>query len=480
MIGSGWETVVGLEIHVQLNTNSKIFSSAHVAFGDEPNSNANLVDVAMPGTLPVLNDAVVDKAIKFGLAIDAEIANVCRFDRKNYFYPDLPKGYQISQLDEPIVGKGTLEVLLDDGTVRQIGITRAHLEEDAGKSLHDRFAVHTGVDLNRAGTPLLEIVTEPDLRSPSEAAACFRQLHLLVTWLDICDGNLNEGSMRCDANISVRRVNTSKLGERTEIKNINSFRFVEKALRFEATRQIELLETGQQVVRETRLYDAQLDETRPMRGKELSDDYRYFPDPDLLPVRICETRVAKLKSELPELPHQRMERFVNDSKIAREDAVRLIMDRAEADFFDAVCAKGVPPQTVANWILGEISAARNRDDLKFDQMPISPDSLAELIDKVLDGTISNTGAKRVFDALWRENGSVDSFIEKFDLRLMQNTDALKDIVQSVISDHPDQVAQIRAGQAKVKGFLIGQVMKATRGKANPKQVNELLNHLLTI
>lgn len=480
MIVSGWETVVGLEIHVQLNTKSKIFSAAPVAFGEQPNRNANLVDVAMPGTLPVLNNAVVDKAVTFGLAINAEIADVCRFDRKNYFYPDLPKGYQISQLEEPIVGKGTLEVVMDDGSVRQIGITRAHLEEDAGKSLHDRFETHSGIDLNRAGTPLLEIVTEPDLRSPSEAAACFRQLHTLVTWLDICDGNLNEGSMRCDANISVRRVGATEFGERTEIKNINSFRFVEKALQFEAIRQIELLEAGMQIVRETRLYDAQLDETRTMRGKELSDDYRYFPDPDLLPVRISESRVSKLKEALPELPHQRLDRYVNASKIAREDAVRLIMNRAEADFFDAVCAQDAAPQTAANWILGEIAAALNRDEMNIEQIPISPDSLAELIARIDDGSISNTGAKKVFEGLWQEEASIDLLIDRFDVRLMNDEEALQNIVRSVITEHPDQVAQIRAGRAKVRGFLVGQIMKATHGKADPKEINELLNRLLII
>lgn len=480
MIVPGWETVVGLEIHVQLNTKSKIFSAAPVAFGEQPNRNANLVDVAMPGTLPVLNNAVLDKAVTFGLAINAEIADVCRFDRKNYFYPDLPKGYQISQLEEPIVGKGTLEVVMDDGSVRQIGITRAHLEEDAGKSLHDRFETHSGIDLNRAGTPLLEIVTEPDLRSPSEAAACFRQLHTLVTWLDICDGNLNEGSMRCDANISVRRVGATEFGERTEIKNINSFRFVEKALQFEAIRQIELLEAGMQIVRETRLYDAQLDETRTMRGKELSDDYRYFPDPDLLPVRIFESRISKLKEALPELPHQRLDRYVNSSKIAREDAVRLIMNRAEADFFDAVCAQGAAPQTAANWILGEIAAALNRDEMNIEQIPISPVSLAELIGRIDDGSISNTGAKRVFEGLWLEKADVDLLIDRFDVRLMADKEALQKIVRSVIKEHPDQVAQIKAGRTKVRGFLVGQIMKATLGKADPREVNELLNRLLII
>ena len=480
MNNSGWETVVGLEIHVQLDTNSKIFSSAPVAFGDRPNQNANLVDVAMPGTLPVLNDAVVDMAVKFGLAVNANIADVCRFDRKNYFYPDLPKGYQISQLDEPIVGKGALEVVLDDGTVRTIGITRAHLEEDAGKSLHDRFVSNTGIDLNRAGTPLLEIVTEPDLRSPAEAAACFRQLHTLVTWLDICDGNLNEGSMRCDANVSVRREGDDELGERTEIKNINSFRFVEKALEYEALRQIDLLTSGEQIERETRLYDASADETRSMRGKELSDDYRYFPDPDLLPVRITKKRIQAVRATLPELPHERLARYKAEHGIASADAARLLLSRSDSDYFDEVCALGADAQQAANWLLGEVTAIRNRDGAEEAQIPLSPIDLVELITRVGDGTISNTGAKRVLEGLWQQEGSVDSLIEKFDLRQLSDASAIESIVEKVVADHPQQVSQIKAGRTKVRGFLIGQVMKETRGKANPKQVNEVLDRLLRI
>ena len=477
---SNWEPVIGIEVHVQLDTNSKIFSSAPVAFGKAANTTANLVDTAMPGSLPVLNEAAVRKAIKFGLAIDAEIADVCRFDRKNYFYPDLPKGYQISQLDEPIVGAGNLEVILDSGETLCVGITRAHLEEDAGKSVHDRFQGSSGIDLNRAGTPLLEIVTEPDMRSPAEAAACFRQLHALVTCLEICDGNLQEGSMRCDANVSVRAKGQQEFGERTEIKNINSFRFVEKALEYEIDRQIHALENGEDVLRETRLYDSERHETRPMRGKELSDDYRYFPDPDLLPLKVTPSLLEEIRTELPELPKEKLDRFVSDYQIAEEVAPRLVQEVAAADYFESAIAKGAEPNQVANWMLGDISGKLNRTDSDFSSIQFPASELAKLLQRIADRTISTKIAKEVFNRAYGTNQGVDEIIENEGLFQISDTGELAEIVKQILHDNPKQVEQIKNGQTKVLGFLVGQTMRATQGKADPKQVNELLQEHLTI
>ena len=475
-----WEAVIGLEVHVQLATRSKIFSRAATTFGELPNSNANAVDIALPGVLPVLNEAAVRMAIKFGLAIDAEIASSCRFDRKNYFYPDLPKGYQISQLDQPIVGRGSLPVFLGDGSIREIGITRAHLEEDAGKSIHTKYDGLTGIDLNRAGTPLLEIVSEPEMHSAAEAAAYFRQLHGLVTTLEICDGKLDEGSMRCDANISVRPKGSEVLGKRTEIKNVNSFRFVERALEYEIDRQIAVLESGGEIVLETRLYDSELDETRSMRSKESSDDYRYFPDPDLLPVDISTDLIESVRATVPELPAAKRNRYVLELGLTDYEAGRLIEDPMAARYFDAVAERGIDVKLAANWIFGEVSAALNRDEIGFANVPITPDELGTLIQRIQDETISGKIAKLVFESLWTNGGTVDAIIESQGLRQLSDNSELEILVSQIIGDYPDQVAQFREGKEKVLGFFVGQVMKATNGKANPKQVNEILRRELNV
>ena len=473
-----WEAVIGLEVHVQLATRSKIFSRAATTFGEYPNSNANAVDIALPGVLPVLNEEAVRMAIKFGLAIDADIASSCRFDRKNYFYPDLPKGYQISQLDQPIVGRGTLPIFFGDGSFREIGITRAHLEEDAGKSIHTTYDGLTGIDLNRAGTPLLEIVSEPELRSAAEAAAYFRELHGLVTTLEICDGNLNEGSMRCDANISIRPKGVETLGERTEIKNVNSFRFVERALMYEIDRQISVLESGGKVVLETRLYDSERDETRSMRSKESSDDYRYFPDPDLLPVEIPDELIESVRATMPELPAAKRNRYIHELGLTDYEAGRLIEDPHGARYFDAVAELSVDAKLAANWILGDVAAALNRDEISFVNVPIAPDQLGTLLKRIHDETITGKIAKSIFELLWTKGGSVDGIIESQGLRQLDNTRELESVVSQIISDFPDQVGQFRAGKEKILGFFVGQVMKATNGKANPKQVNEILRREL--
>ena len=473
-----WEAVIGLEVHVQLATRSKIFSRAATTFGEYPNSNANAVDIALPGVLPVLNEEAVRMAIKFGLAIDAEIASSCRFDRKNYFYPDLPKGYQISQLDQPIVGRGTLPIFLGDGSIREIGITRAHLEEDAGKSIHTAYDGLTGIDLNRAGTPLLEIVSEPELHSAADAAAYFRELHGLVTTLEICDGNLNEGSMRCDANISIRPKGAVILGERTEIKNVNSFRFVERALMYEIDRQIAVLESGGKVVLETRLYDSERDETRSMRSKESSDDYRYFPDPDLLPVEIPAELIESVRVTMPELPTAKRNRYIHELGLTDYEAGRLIEDPLGARYFDAVAELSVDAKLAANWILGDVAAALNRDEISFVNVPIAPDQLGTLLKRIHDETITGKIAKSIFELLWTKGGSVDGIIESQGLRQLDNTRELESVVSQIISDFPDQVGQFREGKEKILGFFVGQVMKATNGKANPKQVNEILRREL--
>ena len=473
-----WEAVIGLEVHVQLATRSKIFSRAATTFGEYPNSNANAVDIALPGVLPVLNEEAVRMAIKFGLAIDADIASSCRFDRKNYFYPDLPKGYQISQLDQPIVGRGTLPIFFGDGSFREIGITRAHLEEDAGKSIHTTYDGLTGIDLNRAGTPLLEIVSEPELRSAAEAAAYFRELHGLVTTLEICDGNLNEGSMRCDANISIRPKGVETLGERTEIKNVNSFRFVEKALEYEIDRQIVVLESGGKVVLETRLYDSERDETRSMRSKESSDDYRYFPDPDLLPVEIPDELIESVRVTMPELPTAKRNRYIQELGLTDYEAGRLIEDPHGARYFDAVAELSADAKLSANWILGDVAAALNRDEINFVNVPIAPDQLGTLLNRIQDETITGKIAKSIFELLWTKGGSVDGIIESQGLRQLDDAKDLEGVVSQIISDFPDQVGQFREGKQKILGFFVGQVMKATNGKANPKQVNEILRREL--
>ncbi len=474
----GWEPVIGLEVHVQLATRSKIFSGASAAFGAAPNAQACAVDLGLPGVLPVLNEGAVRMAVTFGLAIGAQINQHSVFDRKNYFYPDLPKGYQISQFAHPIVGRGTITLILEDGEHRTVGITRAHLEEDAGKSVHDAYAGLTGIDLNRTGTPLLEVVSEPDLRSPAEAGAYFRQMHSLVRYLKICDGNLAEGSMRCDANVSVRRAGETDLGERTEIKNVNSFRFLERAIEYEIERHIDILESGGRVVRETRLYDPDRHETRAMRGKELSDDYRYFPDPDLLPLQIDAAYIEQVRQDLPELPAQKRDRFVAQLGLSDYDAGWLTQDPDVAAYFEAVTAACDDPKLAANWTMGELSAALNRDERTISSCPVSAEALGTLIQRIQDETISSKIAKTVFDALWQGDGDVDTIIEARGLRQVSDTGELGAIVDRIVADNPEQAEQFRAGKEKVLGFFVGQVMKATQGKANPKQVNELLRKAL--
>ena len=471
-MNSQWECVIGLEVHVQLKTESKIFSGASTAFGAEPNSQACAVDLGLPGVLPVLNKNVVRMATAFGVAVDGDVAERCRFDRKNYFYPDLPKGYQISQLDEPIVSGGHLDIEIDGG-IRRINLTRAHLEEDAGKSVHETFAGQSGIDLNRSGIPLLEVVSEPELRSPAEAAAYFRALHALVRYLDICDGNLNEGSMRCDANVSVRPKGSTELGERTEIKNVNSFRFVERAIIFEIDRQIELIEGGGEVVRETLLYDAERDETRPMRSKESSDDYRYFPDPDLLPVVVGKAMLDEARAALPELPAAKRRRYVDELGLDAKTAARLVDDPAIAAFFEATAQASGNPQLAANWITTDVAAALNKagDDTTI-RIPAT--TLGTLINRIEDDTISSKIAKALFEVLWDEGGDVDALIQDRGLEQVSDTAAIESIVNEIVAANPAQVEQFRAGKTKVMGFFVGQVMKATQGKANPKQVNEIL------
>ena len=469
-----WETVIGLEIHTQLATRSKIFSGASIAYGAEPNTQACIVDLGFPGVLPVLNGAAVDMALKFGLAVDAEIAERSVFARKNYFYPDLPKGYQISQFELPIVGKGSLTIDLEDGSRKLIGITRAHLEEDAGKSLHEDFHGMSGIDLNRAGTPLLEIVSEPDMRSIKEAVAYARKIHQLVVYLDICDGNMQEGSFRVDANLSLRPMGEEALGTRTELKNINSFRFLERALIFERERQMELLESGGKVVQETRLYDADRDETRSMRSKEEANDYRYFPDPDLLPVEIDAPRLQAVSAHMPELPDQKRLRFETDYALSGEDARKLTLSRPLADYYESVVRSGADAKMAANWITGELAGALNKAGLELSECPIKPAQLGGLLLRIADNTISGKIAKQVFEAIWNGQGDADQVIEDKGLKQITDSGAIEAIVDAVIAANPKQVEQFRAGKEKLLGFFVGQVMKQTQGKANPSEVNKIL------
>jgi aspartyl-tRNA(Asn)/glutamyl-tRNA(Gln) amidotransferase subunit B len=475
-----WETVIGLEVHVQLLTKSKLFSGAATAFGAAPNTQACAIDLGMPGVLPVLNVEAVHMAVKLGLSINATIAERCVFARKNYFYPDLPKGYQISQYELPIVSKGYLDIDSEDGVHKRIGITRAHLEEDAGKSLHEDFAGMSGIDLNRAGTPLIEIVSEPDLRSAKDAIAYLKSLHALVRYLEICDGNMQEGSFRCDANVSVRPLGEAKLGTRAEIKNLNSFRFIEKAINFEIERQIELLEGGGIVVQETRLYDSDKNETRPMRGKEEAHDYRYFPDPDLLPVEVSESYIVEVKKVLPELPQQKRERFQTQYELSNYDANILVATRELADYFEAVAKfTKASAKLAANWVNGELAAALNRDGLEITQCVISPERLAGLLDRIADNTISGKIAKTVFEALWTSQATADEIIETEGLRQVTDSSAIEKIIDEIIAANPQQLADYRSGKDKLFGFFVGQVMKASGGKANPQQLNELLKKKLS-
>lgn len=479
-MSSEWEVVIGLEIHTQLNTQTKIFSAAATAYGAQPNTQACAVDLGLPGVLPVLNQEAVSKAAQFGLAVGATINDGSVFDRKNYFYPDLPKGYQISQLAIPIVEHGTLDISLEDGTTKTIGITRAHLEEDAGKSLHEDFDGMTGIDLNRAGTPLIEIVSEPEMSSAKEAVAYMKKIHSIVQYLGICDGNMQEGSFRCDANVSVRRNGETELGTRTETKNLNSFRFVERAINYEIERQIDVIESGGKVVQETRLYDADDDSTRTMRSKEEANDYRYFPDPDLLPVAFSTDLLEKLKSELPELPDAKQQRFCSDYKLSEEDAQQLSSSRDLAQFFEDT-TKHVAGQEklVANWVLGELSAALNQNDVSIIDSPVSAESFAQLIKRIADNTISGKIAKEVFQVMWSDNKTADQIIKEKGLQQISDVGELEAIIDKVIADNPKQVEQYQSGKDKVFGFFVGNVMKATKGKANPKQVNELLKKKLS-
>jgi aspartyl-tRNA(Asn)/glutamyl-tRNA(Gln) amidotransferase subunit B len=474
-----WETVIGLEIHAQLATKSKIFSGAATAYGAEPNTQACAVDLGLPGVLPVLNGEAVRMAVKFGLAIGARVAPFSIFARKNYFYPDLPKGYQISQYDLPVVSAGRLNISVD-GIEKAIGITRAHLEEDAGKSLHEDFHGFTGIDLNRAGTPLLEIVSEPDLRSAKEAVAYMKKLHALVRYLEICDGNMQEGSFRCDANVSVRPKGEEKFGIRAEIKNLNSFRFVERAINYEIERQIEILESGGQVIQETRLYDAAKDETRSMRSKEEANDYRYFPDPDLLPLEISSDFIEEVRKNLPELPDEKRDRFKSQYGLNDYDATVLTATRELADYYEAVVrgSAGSDPKLCANWVMGDLSGALNKAGLEIEQSPVEAPRLAGLIKRIADETISGKLAKQVFEALWESSETADVIIEKQGLKQITDTGAIEKIIDEIIAANPEQLAQYRAGKDKLFGFFVGQVMKATQGKANPQQLNDLLKKKL--
>ena len=474
-----WEAVIGLEIHAQLATKSKIFSGASTAYGAEPNTQACAIDLGMPGVLPVLNEAAVEMAMRFGLAIDATVAERSVFARKNYFYPDLPKGYQISQYELPVVLDGRVTIELDDGTEKVIGVTRAHLEEDAGKSLHEDYHGMTGIDLNRAGTPLLEIVSEPDLRSAKEAVAYAKKIHTLVRYLEICDGNMQEGSFRVDANVSVRRRGEHAFGTRTEIKNLNSFRFLERAIDFEIERQIDIIESGGAVVQETRLFDPGRNETRPMRTKEEANDYRYFPDPDLLPLVIEPAFVERVRAELPELPDAKRSRFMSEYGLPAYDAGVLTASRELADYYEAVVkAVGGEPKLCANWVMVELLGALNKAGLELSQSPIGPAGLAGLIRRIQDGTVSTRAAKEVFEGMWAGEGDADTVIEQRGLKQLSDTGALEAIVDEVIAANPKQVEQYRAGKTKLLGFFVGQVMKASQGKANPQQVNEILRRKL--
>ena len=474
-----WETVIGLEVHVQLTTQSKLFSAANTTYGAPPNSQACAIDLGFPGVLPVLNKEAVHKAIKFALAVDATIPPLSVFARKNYFYPDLPKGYQISQYELPIVGSGHLDINLADGTIKRIGITRAHLEEDAGKSLHEDLAGMSGIDLNRAGIPLLEIVSEPDMHSAEEAIAYLKTLHSLVCYLGICDGNMQEGSFRCDANVSVRPQGSTTLGTRCEIKNVNSFRFVERAINYEVARQIQLIEQGTKVIQQTRLYDAKTNTTRAMRSKEEANDYRYFPDPDLLPVAVTAELIADIRATLPELPQAKQQRFQDSYHLSAYDAAVLTAHQDLADYFEAtVKLSAVSAKLVNNWVMGELAAALNQNNLAIKQSPLTPNDLALLLQRIADNTISGKIAKQVFTAMWAGAGSADEIIEQQGLRQVTDSASIERLVDDVIAANPTQLAQYREGKDKLFGFFVGQVLKASQGKANPQQVNQLLKQKL--
>ena len=472
-----WESVIGLEVHVQLSTESKIFSNAPTKFGQEQNSQASLVDLGLPGVLPVLNEKTIEMAIKFGCAIDAEISSKAIFARKNYFYPDLPKGYQISQLDDPIVGKGKINVEVDNKE-REIGITRAHLEEDAGKSLHDKYEGFSAIDLNRAGTPLLEIVSEPDLRSAKEAVAYLKKIHSIITFLDISDGDMSQGSMRCDANVSIRKFGDKKLGNRTELKNINSFRFVEKAINHEINRQIELIENGTSIEQETRLYDANKNETRSMRSKEHANDYRYFPDPDLIPIKITNEKIQKIKESLPELPEQKIIRFMEDYEISNYESKNLNSSKELSRFFEIVADKVSSAELAAKWILGDLMAILNKNNLNIKDSKISSTDMIDLLKKIEEGSLSGPGAKKIIELSWTSEESIDDLVKKEGLDEIKGEDEIIKIIDEIIKNNSKQHEQYIQGKEKLFGFFVGQVMKETKGSADPKKVNELLSKKL--
>jgi len=474
-----WETVIGLEIHSQLKTKSKIFSGASTAVGAAPNSQACAVDLGLPGVLPVLNKEAVVMAIRFGLAVGAKVNKRSIFDRKNYFYPDLPKGYQISQFELPVVGEGEIEITTEDGKTKKVGITRAHLEEDAGKSIHDLYDDYTAIDLNRAGTPLLEIVSDPDMSNAKEAVAYAKKIHALVQYIGICDGNMQEGSFRCDANVSIRKKGAKKLGTRAELKNINSFKFLEKAINLEVERQQDILEEGGSVVQETRLYDSVKNETRSMRSKEEANDYRYFPDPDLLPVEVDDELLEKIRSNLPELPTEKKQRFVSELGLSDYDAEVLTSQKAVADYFEAMLGAGANSKLSANWVMGELSAVLNKNQMDIEDCPVSAEAFAELVVRIADDTISGKIAKDVFKAMWQGEGSADEIIDSKGLKQMTDSGAIESIIDEIIANNAPQVEQYKGGNTKLLGFFVGQVMKATQGKANPKQVNQLLNEKLS-
>ncbi|SBS30034.1 Aspartyl/glutamyl-tRNA(Asn/Gln) amidotransferase subunit B [Marinomonas spartinae] len=477
-----WEVVIGLEIHTQLSTKSKLFSGAAVGFGAEPNTQTTLVDLGMPGALPVLNKEALRMAVMFGHAINAEIGMHSVFARKNYFYPDLPKGYQTSQMDHPIVGKGYLDVMLDDGSTSRIGITRAHLEEDAGKSLHEDFQGMTGIDLNRSSTPLLEIVSEPDIRSAKEAVAYVKMIHSIVTYLGICDGNMAEGSMRCDINLSLRPKGQEEYGTRTEIKNVNSFRFIEKAIYTEIERQADILEDGGRIIQETRLYDPDKNETRSMRSKEDANDYRYFPCPDLLPIELTQEYVDQIKANLPELPNQKAARFQEEYKLSEYDAGVLSASRAMADYFEQANESVKDAKLTANWVMGELSKLLNQEQLEITQSPVNAKAFGELLSRVQDNTINGKTAKDVLQAMWNDEGSADEIIEAKGLKQVTDTGAIEAMIQEILDANATQVEQYRSAdpdkQKKMIGFFVGQVMKASQGKANPGIVNPILAKML--
>ena len=469
-----WESVIGLEVHVSLSTKSKLFSSTASAFGAQPNTQASIFDLALPGTLPVFNAEALRMAVRFGLAIGAEIGKRSVFDRKNYFYPDLPKGYQITQLDFPTVGKGSLSVTLEDGTEKVIGVTRAHIEENAGKSLHEEFNEFSGIDLNRAGEPLLEIVSEPEITNAQEAVAYLKKLHSIVRYLDISDAIMAQGSMRCDVNVSIRPKNTTELGTRTEIKNINSFRFVEKAIYSEIRRQQEVIEDGGKIVQETRRYDSSKDITTPMRSKEVANDYRYFPEPDLLPIVIDDEYIAGIRAELPELPDAKKERFSKEYNLNNYDAGVLTATREMAEYFEEVAKGCGDPKLAANWVTGDLSALLNKNDLDISDSSIQAERLGNLLSRILDDTISGRIAKMVFETMIDDDDSVDIIIAKKGLKQVTDSGAIEKLVDEVIANNPDQVQQLKEGKDQVIAFLVGQAMKLSQGKANPGQVNQLL------